>query len=159
MTNRRSRDIREIMSQTGMNYTKAALELDRRKREAVQSVSGMAHAPKSDMTGPMSHTAEDIAAAQQRWVEQYAHASEYAARMIADAARVAQVFTVNSQMVRTATEISEHAARTIADAADAARVAEDYVRIPESAMRALEAVQRAAEQLSDLSVKFNPPSW
>lgn len=159
MTNRRSRDIREIMSQTGMNYTKAALELDRRKRESVQRLSGMTHAPKSDMTGPMSRTAEDIAAAQQRWVEQYAGASEYLARMIADAAdaaRMAQMFTVDSQMVRTATEISEHAARTIADAA---RMAEDYVRIPESAMSALEAVQRATEQLSDLSVKFNPPSW
>lgn len=40
MSDRRKREIRELMAETGMNYTRAARELERRKSGAVPRVTG-----------------------------------------------------------------------------------------------------------------------
>ena len=194
MTNRRSRDVRELMAQTGMNYTRAARELDRRKHET-QSASAAALTPRSRTASAAASAG--IVAAQQRMADQYdrvaqtfAHIEKFAVDSLATRAvegimaaqqrmadqydRVAQTFAhiekfaVDSSATRAVEGIMaaqqrmadqyDRVAQTFAEVERVAEQLEQYAHVPESAISAFEAVQRAADQYACLSVEFLPPS-
>jgi hypothetical protein len=132
------------MAQTGMNFTRAARELDRRESEAAKSADVTASPLKSDRRSPLNAwwtaalfavdaaatraTVAGLAAAQRRIAEEYEQAGAPVAKMLADTLRTANAFGAEAAATR-------------------------------ATVAALAAAQRRAAEEYERSVRFLPPSW
>jgi hypothetical protein len=128
MSDRRKREIRDLMAETGMNYTRAARELERRRKPTAQHVVGSAE------VGPAP-----------RWVADMQHAADEHAKQMADMQRAADEHA--TQMAAMQRAADEHAKQM----ADMQRAADEHAKqmaaIGDSRMLAQMAdVQRAADE-------------
>ena len=139
MSDRRKREIRELMAKTGMNYTRAARELERRRQPTAQHVVGF------DEVDPAS-----------RWVAEVQRAADERAKQMA-AIGGSRVLAQMAEIQRAADERAKQMAaiggsRVLAQMAEIQRAADERAKQmaaigePSRILAQMAEIQRAADE-------------